>query len=169
MKKILSVLLACLLIATMSLSMAAAENYAIYRGVAAGYRGDMTVHVEIADGKLASVHAVSHGDTKTLVEDVLDQLGETMVEHQTVNVDVISGATFSSMGFINGARAALEAALRHGRAATIQLAVLIDRGHRELPIRADYVGKNVPTSRSEKVAVHVTEIDGEEGVKLFSN
>ena len=67
------------------------------------------------------------------------------------------------------ARAALEAALRYGRAATIQLAVLIDRGHRELPIRADYVGKNVPTSRSEKVAVHVTEIDGEEGVKLFSN
>ena len=110
MKKILSVLLVCLLIATMSLSMAAAENYAIYRGVAAGYRGDMTVHVEIADGKLTSVHAVSHGDTKTLVEDVLDQLGETMVEHQTVNVDVVSGATFSSMGFINGARAALEAA-----------------------------------------------------------
>lgn len=67
------------------------------------------------------------------------------------------------------ARAALEAALRYGRADTIQLAVLIDRGHRELPIRADYVGKNVPTSRSEKVAVHVTEIDGEEGVKLFSN
>ena len=53
------------------------------------------------------------------------------------------------------ARAALDAASKYGRAATIQLAVLIDRGHRELPIRADYVGKNVPTSKSETVAVHV--------------
>lgn len=66
------------------------------------------------------------------------------------------------------ARAALDAISKYGRAATIQLAVLIDRGHRELPIRADYVGKNVPTSRSETVAVRVTEIDGEESVKLFS-
>ena len=59
------------------------------------------------------------------------------------------------------ARAALDATSKYGRAATIQLAVLIDRGHRELPIRADYVGKNVPTSKSETVAVHVMEIDGE--------
>lgn len=62
------------------------------------------------------------------------------------------------------ARAALDAASACGRASTIQLAVLIDRGHRELPIRADYVGKNVPTSKSEIVAVRVTEIDGEENV-----
>lgn len=47
--------------------------------------------------------------------------------------------------------------------------MLIDRGHRELPIRADYVGKNVPTSRDELVAVYVDDIDGESGVKLFSN
>lgn len=66
------------------------------------------------------------------------------------------------------ARAALDATSKYGRAATIQLAVLIDRGHRELPIRADYVGKNVPTSKSETVAVRVVEIDGEENVKLFS-
>ena len=49
----------------------------------------------------------------------------------------------------------------------IQLAVLIDRGHRELPIRADYVGKNIPTSHSEVVSVMVEEYDGEIGVKLF--
>lgn len=65
-------------------------------------------------------------------------------------------------------RAALDATSKYGRAATIQLAVLIDRGHRELPIRADYVGKNVPTSKSELVSVCVSEIDGENGAKLFS-
>lgn len=64
-------------------------------------------------------------------------------------------------------RAALDAAARYGRAATIQLAVLIDRGHRELPIRADYVGKNVPTAKSELIAVNVMEIDGVEGVVLM--
>lgn len=53
-------------------------------------------------------------------------------------------------------------------AKTIQLAVLIDRGHRELPIRADYVGKNVPTSHLEMIAVSVREIDGKEIVELFA-
>ena len=67
------------------------------------------------------------------------------------------------------ARAALDAASKYGRASTIQLAVLIDIGHRELPIRADYVGKNVPTSKSETVAVHVMEIDGEENVELYND
>jgi pyrimidine operon attenuation protein/uracil phosphoribosyltransferase len=65
------------------------------------------------------------------------------------------------------ARAAMDALMDIGRPATIQLAVLVDRGHRELPIRADYVGKNVPTSRSEMVGVQVTEFDGENSVLLF--
>ncbi len=64
-------------------------------------------------------------------------------------------------------RAAMDAIMALGRPATIQLAVLIDRGHRELPIRADYVGKNIPTSKSEVVAVHVEEWDGETCVQLF--
>ena len=59
-------------------------------------------------------------------------------------------------------RAALEAVLDHGRPRRIQLAVLVDRGHRELPIRADYVGKNVPTAMSERIAVRLTETDGME-------
>ena len=59
-------------------------------------------------------------------------------------------------------RAALEAVLDHGRPRRIQLAVLVDRGHRELPIRADYVGKNVPTAMSERIAVRLTESDGME-------
>jgi len=64
-------------------------------------------------------------------------------------------------------RAALGALLDIGRPSAIQLAVLVDRGHRELPIRADYVGKNVPTSHRERVEVHVTEVDGEDFVALY--
>ena len=64
-------------------------------------------------------------------------------------------------------RAALDAILSQGRAAKIQLAVLVDRGHRELPIRADYVGKNVPTSRNEIIKVKLSEIDGCDSVELF--
>ncbi|MBA3585702.1 MAG: bifunctional pyr operon transcriptional regulator/uracil phosphoribosyltransferase, partial [Gemmatimonadetes bacterium] len=51
-----------------------------------------------------------------------------------------------------------------GRPAAIRLAILVDRGHRELPIRADYVGKNVPTARGERVSVGLEETDGEDGV-----
>ena len=77
------------------------------------------------------------------------------------------------------ARAAMDAVLALGRPKTIQqrlihlprfqLAVLIDRGHRELPIRADYAGKNIPTSLNEVIAVKFTETDGEECVKLFES
>ena len=62
------------------------------------------------------------------------------------------------------ARAAMDALLELGRPAAIRLAILVDRGHRELPIRADYVGKNVPTSRGERVLVNLMETDGEDGV-----
>ena len=61
-------------------------------------------------------------------------------------------------------RAAMEGIMYYGRAAEIHLAVLIDRGHRELPIRADYVGKNIPTSLSENIAVKLHEIDDYDGV-----
>jgi pyrimidine operon attenuation protein / uracil phosphoribosyltransferase len=64
------------------------------------------------------------------------------------------------------ARAALEALLDYGRPRKIQLAVLVDRGHRELPIRADYVGKNVPTARSERIHVRLRETDGFDAVLL---
>jgi pyrimidine operon attenuation protein/uracil phosphoribosyltransferase len=61
-------------------------------------------------------------------------------------------------------RAALDALIEHGRPALVQYAVLVDRGHRELPIRADYVGKSIPTSQQERVAVRLTDIDGEDAV-----
>ncbi len=63
-------------------------------------------------------------------------------------------------------RAAMDALVDFGRPQAIRLAVLVDRGHRELPIRADHVGKNVPTSREELVKVHLEEIDGEDGVEI---
>ena len=63
-------------------------------------------------------------------------------------------------------RAALDALGELGRPALVQLAVLIDRGHRELPIRADYVGKNLPTAHDEVVRVSITEIDGADGVSI---
>jgi len=63
-------------------------------------------------------------------------------------------------------RAALDALIDYGRPASIQLAVLVDRGHRELPIRADFVGKNIPTSRSDDVQVRLDETDGEEYVRV---
>lgn len=62
--------------------------------------------------------------------------------------------------------AALDALRDHGRPRAVQLAVLVDRGHRELPIRADYVGKNVPTAAGEDVAVLLAEVDGRDGVLL---
>lgn len=61
-------------------------------------------------------------------------------------------------------RAALDALSELGRARTTELAVLVDRGHREIPIRADYVGKNLPTSQDERVEVRLDQPDGEQGV-----
>ncbi len=66
-------------------------------------------------------------------------------------------------------RAALDALSDIGRALTTELAVMVDRGHRELPIRADYVGKNIPTSRGERVQVRLAEVDGDEGVWIVRN
>lgn len=64
-------------------------------------------------------------------------------------------------------RSALNALMDLGRPATIQLLVLVDRGHRELPIKADYVGKNIPTSHKQEIKVNMSEIDGEDAVYLI--
>ena len=63
-------------------------------------------------------------------------------------------------------RAALDAIMDYGRPSSVQLAVLVDRGHRELPIRADHVGKNLPTSLAERVRVELAEVDGEDEVRI---
>ncbi len=105
------------------------------------YRDDMsriTEHPEVSESVLPER---LEGRTVVLVDDVL-YTGRTV-------------------------RAAMDAIMDRGRASKICLAVLIDRGHRELPIRPDFVGKNVPTSQSERVGVQVEEIDGGDGVALY--
>ena len=66
-------------------------------------------------------------------------------------------------------RSALNALMDFGRPRSIQLCVLVDRGHRELPIRADYIGKNIPTSNQEEIKVRMKEIDGEDAIYLIEN
>lgn len=87
-----------------------------------------------------------------------------------VPTEGISGATVILVDDVlysgRTVRAALDALRDIGRATAVQLAVLIDRGHRELPIRADYVGKNIPTSRAEDVQVELKELDGADRVTL---
>ena len=104
------------------------------------YRDDLRKHPTRAPSPTRIPRAGIDGRTVVLVDDVL-----------------YSGRTV---------RAALDALSAIGRPAAVRLAVLVDRGHRELPIRADHVGKNLPTSRSERVFVHLTETDGEDCVDI---
>ncbi len=92
------------------------------------------------------------------VADITD-LGVELDDKRVVLVDdvLFTGRTI---------RAALDALMDHGRPAAVNLAVLVDRGHRELPIRADFVGKNIPTGASERISVKVSEIDGEDAVEI---
>lgn len=92
-------------------------------------------------------------------------IGETLVPTRGIDdaVVVLVDDVFHTGRTI---RAALDALKDLGRPQSVQLAVLVDRGHRELPIRADYVGKNVPTSRDERVDVELTEVDGHDAVRI---
>ena len=85
------------------------------------------------------------------------------VDIEGKNVILVDDVLFTGRSI----RAAMDALIDLGRPQTVQLAVMIDRGHRELPIKADYVGKNVPTSRDEEVAVRLTETDGRDEVVLI--
>ena len=107
----------------------------------------------------------------SLYRDDLTELSDTPAEGASAIPCDITGKTVILVDDViytgRTVRAAIEAILHYGRPRSIQLAVLIDRGHRELPIRPDYVGKNIPTSHSEMVSVMVDEFDGETGVRLF--
>ena len=125
------------------------ENIAVIEGIRVPcgsidikfYRDDLSTVAESPEIRKASLPFDVNGRDVVLFDDVL-----------------YTGRT---------ARAAIEAVFSCGRPKTIQLAILVDRGHRELPIRADYVGKNLPTSRSELVEVRLPEFDGETGVFLM--
>ncbi len=85
-------------------------------------------------------------------------LNETNIDYDLSNKNIVLVDDVLYTG--RTVRAAMDAIIDIGRPDTIQLAVLIDRGHRELPIRADFVGKNVPTAKSEVISVHFDEVDG---------
>jgi len=104
--------------------------------------------------------------------DDLTSLNQQPVVHHT---DISVGVAEKSVVLVDdvlytgrSTRAAMDALVDRGRPQSIQLAVLIDRGHRELPIRADYVGKNVPSSLQEEIAVHLVETDGIDEVAIVS-
>ncbi len=116
-------------------------------------------------------HQIAHGtlDTTMFRDDLRGSaprsLGKTAIPPSGIHdreVVLVDDVLFSGRTI----RAALDALSEHGRPRTVQLAVLIDRGHRELPIRADFVGKNVPTNRAERVSVKLDEVDGLDEVRI---
>lgn len=106
------------------------------------YRDDLTEIADLPTVKKTDIGVDVKGKTVVLVDDVL-----------------FTGRTV---------RAAIDAVFDQGRPETIQLAVLVDRGHRELPIRADYVGKNIPTARTEMVKVNLPPYDEDVSVALYN-
>lgn len=107
----------------------------------------------------------------TLYRDDLTEINEKPIVNSSTNFN-IDGKTVILVDDViytgRTVRAALDALVDKGRPERVQLAVLIDRGHRELPIRADYVGKNLPTAKSENVKVNFEEVDGSDQVFIIS-
>ena len=103
-------------------------------------------------------------DTKAYRDDVKSEQDTSLIPIEIDGTDVILVDVLYTGRTI---RAAIDNIVSHGRPARVGLAVLVDRGHRELPIRADYVGKNIPTSQSEEIEVLVTEVDGKDSVNII--
>ncbi len=107
----------------------------------------------------------------TLYRDDLSELTEHPIVNDTSIPFAVGGKTIVLVDDViytgRTVRSAIDALIDLGRPKSIQLAAMIDRGHRELPIRPDYVGKNVPTSKSELIGVRVTEIDGEDSIWIL--
>ena len=116
---------------------------------------------EGVDGPLGELDITLHRDDLT-VEEKREIEAECHIpcDIRTKTVIIVDDVMYTG----RTTRAALEAVFAFGRPHAVQLAVLVDRGHRELPIRPDYVGKNVPTSRGEQVAVLIEDVDGDTGV-----
>lgn len=138
--------------------------------------GIRTRGVPLAQRIAAEINAIENCEMTvgmldiTLYRDDLSKLGYNPVVHGTdINFD-LSGKHVVLVDDVlytgRTIRAALDAVIDMGRPKTIQLAVLVDRGHKELPIRADYVGKNVPTSQKETIEVVLNEIDGTDEVYI---
>lgn len=117
--------------------------------------------LEHVDVPLGALDITSYRDDRT----VENHTEKTKIDFSLQNQRVVLVDDVLYTG--RSCRAAIDAMMSMGRPACIQLAVLIDRGHRELPIRPDYVGKNVPTAKTEKVKVAVKELDQADSVSIF--
>lgn len=106
----------------------------------------------------------------TLYRDDLTERAEPVVSESNIGFDITGREVILADDVLftgRTARAALDALMRYGRPSKIKLAVLVDRGHRELPIRPDFVGKNIPTSKTEIIRVSLVETDGTDSITLF--
>ncbi len=132
------------------------------RGVPLAKR--LALRIERIDGRRIAVGAI---DISLYRDDLVQRPRAARMQPSRIPDD-IDGAVVVLVDDVlftgRSIRAALDALVHYGRPAVIELAVLIDRGHRELPIRADYVGKNIPTRRSDDVRVLLIEADGEDCV-----
>ncbi len=135
------------------------------RGVTLAER--IAAHIKRIEGVKVPVGILDitlYRDDLSSIEDQA-QVNSTLIDFSVLNKTVILVDDVLYTG--RTVRSALDALIDLGRPKSIQLAVLVDRGHRELPIRADYVGKNVPTSRQEIIAVQVSEFDNCEQVVIL--
>ena len=127
----------------------------------------LAVQIEVIDGRRIAAGAIDN----SLYRDDLARRGTARIQPSRIPGD-IEGSVIVLVDDVlftgRSIRAALDALIDYGRPAAIELAVLIDRGHRELPIRADYVGKNLPTRRSDDVRVRLEEVDGIDEVVVRS-
>ena len=124
-------------------------------------------NIENIEGKSVPVDSV---DITLYRDDLSKKYDQPKIEDENIEVDVENKKVVIIDDVIytgRTVRAAIDAIFKNGRPKMIQLAVVVDRGHRELPIRADYVGKNIPTSKDELVSVEVEEFDGVDAVKIF--
>lgn len=145
------------------------ENIALVgirtRGVPIAKR--LAEHIKTSEGadiKVGILDITLYRDDLSIIADH-PVINSTDIDFNIVGKDIVLVDDVLYTG--RTARAAIEAIMEMGRPSSIQLAVVIDRGHRELPIRADYVGKNVPTSRNEVIKVDLQDTDGKDEVLLY--
>ncbi|SHJ94845.1 bifunctional pyr operon transcriptional regulator/uracil phosphoribosyltransferase PyrR [Paramaledivibacter caminithermalis] len=120
--------------------------------------------IENADVAVASLDITLYRDDLSKIDDnPIINKNQIDININDKNVILIDDVIFTG----RTVRAAMDALIDIGRPKTIQLAVLVDRGHRELPIRPDYIGKNVPTSKKEIISVRLDEVDKENKVEIF--
>lgn len=138
--------------------------------------GLRTRGVTLAERLKKQIKAVENKDVPLGLLDITlyrDDLGEIGARPQVRETEIPGDITGKTVVLVDDVlftgrtiRAALDALIDFGRPRAIQLAVLIDRGHRELPIKADYIGKNIPTSKDEEVILHLLEKDGKDEALL---